>query len=432
MLLNTEKIVCYWGTWAAYRPGNGQFTFEHIDPTICTHIVYSFFGATADGSVKFLDDWLDNHKDGGYMKHFIELKSMNPNVKLLASIGGWNAESNLFSGIAANPATRTKFSQNVAKFCNDHGFDGFDLDWEYPCQRDSHQAADKENFTLLLKELRRALGSKILSIATASAQFSAEKSYNIADVASTVDFVNLMTYDLHGVWDGKTGINAPLYAGSDQNKQVNVDACVNFWLSKGCPSEKIILGIPTYGRSFTLANTSNNGINEAITGGGTAGPFTREVGMLGYNEICVNKWPVKWESQQKVPYAVKGDQWVGYDNVQSIEIKCDYINKKNLGGAMFWSLETDDFLGRGGEGKYPLIKAAHNILRSNDSSKVKNKVQFMDELSKSCSMLHARAVKMPRKVLELSFCCCRYSKVEEDVELPTECQCIKLNNYRDH
>ncbi|CAO1336623.1 unnamed protein product, partial [Diamesa serratosioi] len=159
-----------------------------------------------------------------------------------------------------------------------------------------------------------------------------------------------MSYDLHGVWDGKTGINAPLYAGPDTNKQLNVDASVNFWLSKGCPSEKIIVGIPTYGRSFTLANPSNNGINAAINGGGTAGPFTRQAGMLGYNEICVNKWPRKWESQQKVPYAVKGNQWVGYDDVESVKLKCNYINQKNLGGAMFWSLETDDFLGKGGLG----------------------------------------------------------------------------------
>ena len=189
-------------------------------------------GATADGSVKFLDDWLDNQKDGGYLKNFIKLKKKNRNIKLMASIGGYNAGSNLFSGIAANPGTRTNFANNVAKFCNDHGFDGFDLDWEYPCQKGSNNGNDNRNFTLLLRELRRALGSKILSIATACAQSSAEISYNIADVASTVDFVNLMAYDLHGVWEGKTGIHAPLYAGSDQNKQLNVDAGVNYWISK--------------------------------------------------------------------------------------------------------------------------------------------------------------------------------------------------------
>ncbi|CAO1341949.1 unnamed protein product [Diamesa tonsa] len=173
-----------------------------------------------------------------------------------------------------------------------------------------------------------------------------------------------MTYDLHGSWDGKTGINAPLYAGSDQNEQLNINvyACVNYWISQGCPRKKIIVGIPTYGRSFTLANPSHNGINAAITGGGTAGPHTAEAGMLGYNEICRNNWRRNWESQQKVPFAVNGDQWVGYDNVESVRIKCDYINLKGLGGAMFWSLETDDFLGTSGQGKFPLIKTAYSTL----------------------------------------------------------------------
>ena len=354
-----EKIVCYWGTWAHYRIYDGEFTFDHIDPTICTHIVYSFFGVSADGSVKSLDDYLNHHKDGGYINRFIDLKLKNPDVKLMAGIGGWHVKTSLFSGIAADPATRTKFADNVADFCNDHGFDGLDLNWLY--REDSHQAADKENFTLLLKELKRALGSKILSIAASSSEKSAKEFYNIAEVAETADFINLITYDLHGVRDGKTGIHAPLYAGPDENKQVNVDGCLKYWTNNGCPKDKIILGIPTFGRSFTLHNPDKNGIGAPIKGVGTAGPWTA-AGMLGYNEICINKWPHTFEENQKAFYAFKGDQWVGYDDVESVKIKCEYINQKKLGGAMFWSLDTDDFLGKGGKGKFPLIKTAHKTL----------------------------------------------------------------------
>ena len=268
MKLFLEKIVCYWGTWAAYRQGDGKFTFNDIDPTICTHIVYTFFGASADGSVNFIDNWLDNQMDGGYINRFMDLKLKNPDIKLMAGIGGWNIKTSLFSGIAADPATRTKFANNVADFCNDHGFDGLELDWLY--HEDAHQAADRDNYTLLLKELRKALGSKILSIGASSSEKSAKELYDIAEVADTADFINLITYDLHGVWDGKTGIHAPLYAGPDENKQVNADGCLKYWTNNGCPKDKIILGIPTFGRSFTLKNPDKNEIGAPIKGVGAA------------------------------------------------------------------------------------------------------------------------------------------------------------------
>ena len=84
--------------------------------------------------------------------------------------------------------------------------------------------------------------------------------------------------------------------------------------------------------------------------------------MLGYNEICENKWRTINSNSQGTPYAKNGDQWVGYDNVESVKKKCDYISESDLGGAMFWSLENDDFLGKGGEGKFPLVKAAKKSL----------------------------------------------------------------------
>ncbi|CAO1341904.1 unnamed protein product [Diamesa tonsa] len=355
-----KKIVCYWGTWAAYRTGDAKFTFNNIDPTICTHIVYSFFGATDDGSVKFSDDCLDNQTEGGYINRFMDLKLKNINIKLMASVGGWKMEALLFSKIAADPAKRIRFAQSAAEFCDDHGFDGFDLNWLY--NDEFHQKADKENYSLLVKELRSALGSKIFSIAASSSEESAKMLYNIADVAEVVDFVNISTYDLHGVWDGRTGVHAPLYAGPDENKQVNADACLKYWINNGCPRDKIILGIPTFGRSFTLKNPNKNGIGAPINGAGTAG-LSGEAGHLGFNEICVNKWPRTFEEKQKSFYASKGDQWVGFDDVDSVKIKCEYINQKKLGGVMFWSLENDDFLGKGGQGKFPLIKTAHNTLK---------------------------------------------------------------------
>lgn len=178
-------------------------------------------------------------------------------------------------------------------------------------------------------------------------------SYDVSGIAAQVDFINLMSYDLHGAWDHQTGHNAPLY---DRNSDLNVDSCVRYWLAKGCPKEKLVVGIPTYGRSFTLQTASNNGLSALTVGPGHEG-ITAEKGTLGYNEIVNNNWQRQWIESQKVPYAYNGNQWVGYDDVRSVTEKSNYIVNKGLGGCMFWSIETDDFK-RG----YPLISAASNII----------------------------------------------------------------------
>jgi chitinase len=130
-----------------------------------------------------------------------------------------------------------------------------------------------------------------------------------------------------------------------EQKTLNVDAAVDFWLSSGCPKEKLILGIPLYGRSFTLADVKKNGVGERAAGPGIIGSFVPESGFLPYNEICytANSWNRFWEAEQAAPYAVKNNQWVGYEDLESLEIKLNYILARDLGGAMFWSVETDDF-----------------------------------------------------------------------------------------
>lgn len=96
-----EKIVCYYGTWAAYRQGNGQFTVQNIDPNLCTHIVYTFFGIGTDGSVTILDPWLDLPDGGGRdnIHNLVALKQQNPKLKVMAAVGGWNEGSQKFSQV---------------------------------------------------------------------------------------------------------------------------------------------------------------------------------------------------------------------------------------------------------------------------------------------------------------------------------------------
>lgn len=130
-------MVCYYGSWAVYRPGRGKFDVEDIDPTLCTHLIYTFVGLGSDGKVKVLDAWNDLEEDYGLgaFKRFVKLKQRNPMVKTMVAIGGWNEGSTKYSKMVTDDGLRGTFVQSAVKFLQKYGFDGLDIDWEYPNQR---------------------------------------------------------------------------------------------------------------------------------------------------------------------------------------------------------------------------------------------------------------------------------------------------------
>lgn len=226
-----NRVVCYFGSWSVYRPSKGKFFVDGIDPTLCSHMIYTFVGLGEGGdSVKLLDAWADlpapNGKDG--FGKFNGLKKLSPSTKTLVAIGGWNQGSERYSRAFKDPAIRTRFIENAIGFTKKYGFDGFDLDWEYPNQRDgSKDGSDKDNFVALLKEMypRFQKEGLLLTAAVGAAESSASQSYHIKDVAANLDFVNLMAYDLHGHWASSLGYNAPLYSAQDEtglDKKLNV------------------------------------------------------------------------------------------------------------------------------------------------------------------------------------------------------------------
>lgn len=280
----------------------------------------------------------------------------------------------MFSRIAASHLARSNFAQSALQFARRFGFDGFDLDWEYPGQREgSDSVNDRGNFVLMCRELHRVFRGAGLEfgIAVAAHEDSARISYDIPNLAPHVDFINIMAYDFHGSWNSFTGLHSAMYAGpndvTDFQRQLNVHASITYWLSQGAPRSKIIVGIGAYGRSFTLANPNNNGVSAPAIGGGSDGPFLGESGFLGYNEICTNiirhGWRRVFEPTQRVPYALSGNQWVGYDDQESTQYKLDYIIRNDLGGSMWWSIDTEDHLNLCGQGRFPLISMASRMMR---------------------------------------------------------------------
>ena len=153
-----EKIVvCYYANWAVYRPDAGSYFVTDIDPNLCSHAIYAF--AVMDETTYELqssDTWADLPDDGGYdgYNQFIGLKNQNPDLKVHLAVGGWNEGSEKYSDMAQYESTRATFISSAVNFLQQYGFDGLDIDWEYPGSRDGSRPEDRENFVSLVKEMR--------------------------------------------------------------------------------------------------------------------------------------------------------------------------------------------------------------------------------------------------------------------------------------
>lgn len=231
-----------------------------------------------------------------------------------------------------------------------------DIDWEYPNYQEN-RPQDKQNFNLLLQQIKSTLGSgHLLTVAIGAGQWRSDLSYDIPTIFSTVDFANVMTYDLHGSWNSRTGIHGALFLGPFDNTASNVDASIRFLLSKGVDRSKIMMGIAAYGISFKLLDVNQNGVGAPAGSGG----FTNYIDLCPL--INSGHYNVRWEADQRVPYAFRGNDWIGYENVRSVTEKANYILRQNLGGGMVWSLDGDDFRNQCGEGRFPLISTVRRIL----------------------------------------------------------------------
>lgn len=217
----TEKIVCYYGSWAAYT-----FPIEEINAKLCTHFIYAFVILNEDGTVGIQNP--DVALPGGLngLNKWSNLKARNPLAKSMVAMGGWgDVPISKYSKVFSQVSLRAKFVENVIIFLKKYNFDGFDLDWEYPNNPDRGGVlADKVNFVEGLKLMRKRFDEEglILSAALAAPEGAAERSYMIAEVSKYLHFINLMAYDFHGSWEGKTGINSPVYSKKDEaNKKLN-------------------------------------------------------------------------------------------------------------------------------------------------------------------------------------------------------------------
>lgn len=184
-----------------------------------------------------------------------------------------------------------------------------------------------------------------------------------------LDTLNVMAYDYYGTWNGQTNHHSPLLASYGQ---FSAEATLQHLTNLGADPAKLILGIPSYGRSFALSNPSQSGLGAGITGPGVAG-LAGEAGILAYYEICQRIKDDGWtvvndDPGVRGPYAFKGDQWVGFDDPGMVRRKAEFVKAGGYGGAMVWALDSDDFDNACGCEEYPLLKSINRVLRDYPAS----------------------------------------------------------------
>ncbi|XP_062555250.1 probable chitinase 2 isoform X2 [Armigeres subalbatus] len=342
---------------------------NHFDPKLCTHVIYAYAGLDAENNaIKSLDRWKDlkdNNGLGGFEK-LVGMRNSNPNLKVMISIGGWSEGSVEYSKLAANSQRRQLFAENALRFLKWYGFDGLDINWEYPTQRGG-KPYDRENFVLLIRELSQKFSkNNFLLTSTIEPKHYTIDAYDIKNLVKYLDMLHIKSYDYAGSWSRKVGFNAPL-KGNDAN---NIEFSIDHLIALGAPRNKIVLGIPFYGRTF-ITGTVPAKIGDPSEEIGFAGPHTNLKGYIGYNEICAEfkakpyLWQTSWNANAAEVIAQmqngRRSQVIVYDSTRSIALKVRYAVRKNLRGVMALSIDTDDFNGICNAEKDTFVDFRHQV-----------------------------------------------------------------------
>lgn len=398
------RNVMYYGDWSIWG-GEENFYPKDIPADQLTHLNFAFLDFDGNGNLKFTDkdaavgapvgqdgvQW--NSASSGILNAIQDVRAKNPNLKIGVSIGGWS-KSGDFSDVAANPTIRANFVNNIAKFIKYTNMDFVDLDWEYPASvREPDKVdntndegtphakpADKQNFIILLQEIRTAIDKQgkdlgktyELSVALPAAQNTLKNGVDVAQLFNVVDFANVMTYDMNGAWTPNSAHHTALYGNpADPNyaSGFSVDQTVKYLQANGAPSSKIVIGAAFYTRGwnkvaagtdtqhpglFQAAEKNNKDADLSPTYGANnknplkSGDGGRAGGVWPYRNIAdlkVKSPDLKeyWDDVAKAPYMYSQTtgEFYTYDNTRSIGYKAEYVKNNQLGGVISWMQSQD-------------------------------------------------------------------------------------------
>lgn len=291
-----------------------------------------------------------------------ELRKEHPALRLIVSIGGWDAAPQ-YSDIALTSRSRGRFAAScVQTFLVEQGFDGIDLDWEFPVHGGMNRSRpqDRADATALVHEFRRrldALGSRqhrhyLLTVATPAGTwqqggpYSVSDSYDLAALARSADWLNVMTYDMNTIFSPLSGFNAPLDADprdpapQPARSQDNLTSAVRYYESHGVPAAKVMLGVAFYGRGFVGVSPQDDGLYSRYSAVYAETPWK----IIRSQFLTSPEWVRHWSATAKAPWLYEASQHIffTYDDPISIGIKADFARRERLRGVMIWVLGEDD------------------------------------------------------------------------------------------
>ncbi len=329
------KIIGYIAGWKGVEP-------DKIAAEKLTHINYAFANVIA-GLVTEGEGRAEMDKANIEKLH--SLKSRNPDLKILISVGGWTWSGG-FSDAVLTEASRKKFTASAIDYLKRHKLDGLDFDWEYPGLKGDDnifRPEDRENFVAMLRDVRQALDSLgkvddrhyLHTIATGGFQEYLDVN-DMAEAQKYLDFINIMTYDFVGPSSDTTGHHTNLYASTADER--SAAKAVAQHVAAGIPIEKLVLGIAFYGKSWTEVPSDNNGLYQP--GKGSKGYSYKAIEELLDSE----EYARHYHSTAQAPYIyhTKSGLFITYEDTVSIKKKGEFIKEKGLGGGMFWEYNEDN------------------------------------------------------------------------------------------
>ncbi|KAJ3573148.1 hypothetical protein NPX13_g4807 [Xylaria arbuscula] len=354
--------VGYFEAWNLNRPCL-TMDVTQIDTTKYTHIHFAFANITSTFTIDI----------SGSQDQFDSFKALT-GVKRIISFGGWDFSTapGTFNILreATKSANRATFESNIVAFLEQNNLDGVDLDWEYPGAPDipGIPAGDPdagEDLYQTLSGLKATLGSsKSVSLA-APASYWYLKAFPIEQISAKVDYIVYLSYDLHGQWDyGNQWASPGCPTGNCLRSHVNLTEtkdALSLITKAGVPSNKIVVGLSNYGRSFKMAQAGCIGPSCKFTGSprvsnAAKGRCTGTSGYLSdaeiYDIIAFGKVNKQWVDADSNILVYNDTEWVAYMNSSIKAERASLYASYNFAGTSDWAVDLEEFVDGNGYGAY--------------------------------------------------------------------------------